>query len=677
MKRKNIISTLVCSIASLVITACTDVWEEHYQPNPELNSDQTLWDVIDKDPELTAFAEFLHVTGYDTLLKKNRYYTVWAPTNDAEFFKTHSAADAKNDKALCDEYRKELVENHIADYGHVAGGKLDEENLIKMLNGKYIHFDNASGGFTFKGIALKESNLSAKNGVLHKIDGYADFTANIWEQLAKEESLSSLYGFLFKDYKREPNWSASVQGPMEDGKPVILDTAWQVTCPWFEKYSSRYLGNLNREDSSYTMFALTNKAWNEMFDMTKDYFVYAEDYKEGDSVQEALVKELMCSNLVFSDKVNKPYANNDSQLPYDTLISNFNYGSTYEPLTFGGDEVKALYKGATSLSLSNGTLNIVDEVNYNPLKCWHDTIRVEAENLSGGYTGEENAALNEYTGAEKTYKMIDKDSLLYDYVSNGAVGVFKNEYDNPELNFKIRDVLSARYRVKVVVLPPHIIDPYDTLYVKPNKFYATLTCGSRESKTSTMDIVLGRKDSCETYQRFIFSDPTKIDTIDLVPLDGNTFLPLGVDYVEIPVCEYLEESKLNGTYQTKLNITSCLGAGDDSNMYELTYMIKYKEDKEAYIQSIRDKNAAEVAYTKAYDEWVALSESGTAEEKDIAKAEREKQKAENKLEQAKSTLEKAKAKVDEMDGEYLKYLDSTLRIDQIILVPWAPDSDNE
>lgn len=664
-------------MAAWAFTACTDVWEDHYLPNPELNSNETLWDLINNDPQLTNFVSFLEATGYDTLLQKNRSYTVWAPVNDAEFFKTHSVEGAS--RTQLNEYRKELVENHIADYSHVAGGILDEDNLIKMLNGKYIRFENTSGKFAFKGVLLKENefNKSAKNGVLHKIDGYASFTANIWEQLSKEESLDSLYNFLFKDYSRTPNWNASVQGPMDDGKPVILDTAWQITCPWFEKYSSRYLGNLNREDSSYTMFALTNRAWDEMFNVVKEYFVYAEDYVEGDSVQEALVKELMCSNLVFSDKVNKPYANNDPNVPYDTLISNFNYATTYEPLTFGGDEVKALYNGATSLSLSNGTLNIVDEVNYDPLKCWHDTIRVEAENLSGGYTGEENAVLNEYTGAEKIYKVIDKDSLLYDYVSNGAVGIFKNEYDNPELNFKLKNVLSARYRVKVVVLPPHIIDPYDTLYVKPNKFYATLTCGSRESKTSTMDIVLGRKDSCNTYQRFIFSDPTKIDTIDLVPLDGRTFLPLGVDYVEIPVCEYQEESKLNGTYQTKLNITSCLGAGDDSNMYELTYMIKYKEDKEAYVQAIRDKNAAVVAYTKAYDEWVALSESETATEKEIAAAEREKVKAEDKLEQAETALEKAKAKVDEMDGTYLKYLDSTLRIDQVILVPWTPDSDNE
>lgn len=682
MKRKNIISTLACGIAALAITACTDVWEEHYQPNSDLNSDQTLWDVIENDPELTKFAEFLHVTGYDTLLQKNRYYTVWAPTNNAEFFNTHSALPAVNDKALRDEYRKELVENHIADYSHVAGGKLGDDNLIKMLNGKYIRFENASGDFTFKGVALEEKNLPAKNGVLHKIDGYANFTANIWEQLAKEESLDSLYSFLVKDYKREVNKGASVLGPADDGVQPILDTVWTVTCPWFNS-----LGQLNREDSSYTMFALTNKAWNEMYDMTEKYFVYAEDFKDVDSIKEATVKEFMCRNLVFSDKVNKRYKNDNPKVPYDTLVSNYYYSSTYEPLTFKGDEVKALYNGSTAIELSNGILNLVDEVNYNPLKCWHDSIRVEGENLVGGYTGDENAALNEYTHATKEVARIDKDSLLYDSISNGAIGVFKNETDNPVLNFKIKNVLSARYLVKVVVLPPHLIDPYDTLYIKPNKFYATLTCGSRELSTATQDIILGRKDSCGTYQRFIFSDPTKLDTIDLVPLDADTYMPLGVKYVEIPVCEYQEESKLNGTYQTNLNITSCLGAGEQSNMYELTYMTKYKKTKNEYVSAIQASNKAQVDYLAAEEALAALlvedpetpSEDLTEEEikqkeKDIAAAEKALEKARKALEKAKKEVVELKEEIADMDKEYLKYLDSTLRIDQILLVPYDPNN---
>ena len=45
MKRKNIVlKALTCSIASLAFTACTDIWDSHYQPKPELNATETLWD---------------------------------------------------------------------------------------------------------------------------------------------------------------------------------------------------------------------------------------------------------------------------------------------------------------------------------------------------------------------------------------------------------------------------------------------------------------------------------------------------------------------------------------------------------------------------------------------------------------------------------------------------------
>lgn len=667
MKRKNIISTLACSFVALAFTACTDVWDEHYQPNPELNADETLWELIEGDKEqLSEFAAFLKATGYDTLLTKNRCYTVWAPINGAEFFKNHPIEGAT--KAQLDEYRKELIENHIADYSHVAGGKLSEDNMVKMLNGKYIRFENESGKTTFKGVPVKVPNVPAKNGVLHKIDGYATFTANIWEQLAKEESLDSLYSFLVKDYKREPNWNASVQGPVVDGQITYLDTAWSVTCPWFNS-----LGRLNREDSSYTMFALTNRAWDEMYEMTKKYFVYADDFEEGDSVQEAVVKELMCSNLVFSDKVNKKYANNDPKVPYDTLISNYNLLYTYEPLVFGGDEVKVLYEGATSLALSNGTLNIVDQVNYDPLKCWHDTIRVEGENLKGGYTGDESASLNEYANCERNVVRIDRDSALYENVSNGAVAVFKNDTDNPRLDFKISNVLSASYKIKVVVVPAHILNPYDTLYVKPNMFYATLTCGSRELKGATQDIVLGRKDSCVNYQRFIYSDPTRIDTIELVPLKkvGDVYEPTGFDYVEIPVCEYQEESRLSGTFQTKLNITSCLGAVEK---YDLRFMANYKKEKNNYVTAIMDYNKANNAKKVAEETLEALMQSEEPDEEAIAAAEEALEDALDDLEDAFDDMMDAKQEVEEMDAEYLKYLDTTLRIDQIILEPITPEN---
>ena len=66
MKRKNIVlKALTCGITALAFTACTDTWDNHYQPKTELNATETLWDLIEADPQLTQFEEFVKATGYD------------------------------------------------------------------------------------------------------------------------------------------------------------------------------------------------------------------------------------------------------------------------------------------------------------------------------------------------------------------------------------------------------------------------------------------------------------------------------------------------------------------------------------------------------------------------------------------------------------------------------------
>ena len=83
MKRRNIVlKTLTCGIAALAMTACTDTWDNHYQPKTELNATETLWDLIEADPQLTQFEEFVKATGYDELLKQNRFYTIWSHKYD-------------------------------------------------------------------------------------------------------------------------------------------------------------------------------------------------------------------------------------------------------------------------------------------------------------------------------------------------------------------------------------------------------------------------------------------------------------------------------------------------------------------------------------------------------------------------------------------------------------------
>lgn len=537
MKREYINNILACCAVSLGLSACTDVWDEHYQANKPISeqiasADDNLWELIESDPSLTEFAALLRRTRstsnkmrYDSLLMMNRSYTVWAPVNGTGFIDTTLLAQATDEELAV--YAKRIVENHIANFVHSASGirdKQDKKNyeMVEMLNLKKYDFEGPqAGAYTFAGDSLAESNIVAKNGMLHKVDGYVNFVANIWEQLAEEakatdeeKSISKFWQFLSKDFKREFYPAGSVQGPIKDGKVTWLDSAFIEECRWW-----REIGYLNREDSSYTVYALNNAAWDEMYEMTRQYFAYPADMKTlstkgslgAEEAADSVAKEFMCRNLVFSNTVNKKYFNGRS----DTLRSTKNQ-------IFEGDEARALTDASINglvgeeISLSNGTLNIVSKVNYNPFTCWHDTVRVQGESLDVktdeqdrryGFSDEHIAKMTPYP--------IHRDSVLYDKVSGHAIGIFEavsGVKKNPKFYFYFNNVLSAWYRVKIVLLPPQIVDPTDTIFVRPNKFRAVLKENNGKPAKDLGDIWT--------------SDETKIDTIVLA------------EAIRLDVCEY-------------------------------------------------------------------------------------------------------------------------------------------
>lgn len=541
MKRKYINSILVGCAVMGAFSACTDVWDEHYQANKPIAGQETanenLWELISNDDDLDEFAALLEATGYHELLQKDRSYTVWAPADGSGFIDVQVIANASPEEL--ESYKKRIVENHIANFNHVASGIRDKEDrknyeMIEMLNTKKYDFEGTKvGEYTFAGKDLLQENIVAKNGVLHKLDGYVGFAANIWEQLADEEQISELWNFLKKDYKREFNPSASVQGPVVDGQVTWLDSSFTESCRWFGE-----IGWLDREDSSYTMYALTNRAWNEMYEMAKQYFTFPVGMKtlpakgslSAEQATDSIVKNLMCRNLVFSNTVNKKFYEGKK----DTLISNYRYG--YQ--IFENEEAHALSNGLVGdpISLSNGILYIIDEVNYNPFTIWHDTLRVEGEHLSNA---DDTRIAFEYSN--KSSHTIHRDSLYHHSVSGHSIGVYNAEgANNPKFTFYLNNVLSSYYDIKLVLVHPLVINPQDSAFInKPNKFNARLYY-SVDGTTSTNIKLMG-----DTEDGIFYSNAeSMIDTITLA------------EGVYIPVCEY-EMKALSGSQpQTKLVIES-------------------------------------------------------------------------------------------------------------------------
>ncbi len=520
MKRNYINAILACSLV-VSLAACTDAWDEHYQVDPALNGGEnagkTLWELISEDEELEDFADLLRATKWDSLLMCNRSYTVWAPTDLEGVFDR----SLLNDSSMLEVYKKEIVENHIADYSHVAGGIRDKEDKknykrIEMLNGKLCDFEGAVGKeYTFAGNSLKASNIVAKNGVLHKLDKYASFSANIWEQLAKETSVKEFYSFFAKDYKTVFDKANSVEGPIVDGKVTYLYSAYKDECRWFDKYSGSYIGSLNVEDSSYTVYAPTDAVWKELCDLERGYYNYPDvtTKDEGAGVRpiqevaDSVLKEDLAESLfVFSNTVNKKFYEGGR----DTLRS-----TGYK--LFIGDDAYALEQGCEKeVTLSNGKLHIINQLNYDPYKLWFDTLRVAGISLTSGNTERgEDMALRKYQNATTKIESIERGDSLYNKVLYNSVGVFtptnnKKDVEQPIFRFYVNDILSACYKISIVLLPPHFVDPEDTVFIKPNKFTAKLEYPDGEGKMKFISL----NDEYNDGKPFI-SDSSRVDTIVL------------------------------------------------------------------------------------------------------------------------------------------------------------------
>lgn len=543
--RYGIQKVLGCGMALLMATACTDTWNDHYSVNNDMvsnqNSDKTLWDVIEGNAELEQFASLLEKVGFDTLLQKDRTYTVWAPVGQFDYTET--------DLELL---KKEFVQNHIADFRHVAAGTLKNDNTVKMLNGKSLSFTGSTGAYAFNRVGVVGQPEYAKNGVLYYIGGngsYSEFLPNIWEYFDKNPQIAKFNSYLKEFTDSTVNHTASEAGgsSINDlGQVEYVDTVWNVSNQWWNM-----VGPLHNEDSAYIVIAPTDAAWDKMYEKVTPYLrqdpmqLAIETTDDPDSLLDLKVKEYMCRHLVFSKKVNP-----DAE-KYDSLVSN--YQNYFDPVVFRGAEYEALFANQVGapVELSNGTVHIVDQLNYLPTTTFLDTIKVEGENtnLCMQFRDQEAGGNTSILYAAQTVK---RDSVYYSSMSNGSYMLAEQiKPSTVALTYTLPNAYAAKYRVKVVMVPATIQNwqnkgykpaPITMKFASPNGKGGVVEVSSKEYK----------------YTDYKYNDPElgydaqRLDTITFVDKNGN-------DFVVLPYSEY----GLNvDNCKTTLTITATQGRND-------------------------------------------------------------------------------------------------------------------
>ena len=500
---------ILCSLLfSVAQTACSD-WDDHYDADSSLLSSQqqTLWQNISSNSQLSQFASLLKKAGYDEVLGATQTFTVWAPT-DGSF--DYDVVNALNSTRL----EKEFVENHIARNNYPASGSLSER--VFTLNEKLMLFDG-NGRYTMQDVAVGQPNLASSNGTIHTLNGKIPFRANIYESLNTNDfPLDSISNFFHSYDVKKLNEEKSVQGPMLNGEITYLDSVFDEHNDLF----TRFLAYINREDSNYTMIVPTNEAWQKARQAMDSYFQYQPSfefmentstgtdqkkvkisisdvgYLRDSVISQLLLQDLFYNNNIYDNKKLKTLQTGQT-LQADSL-----YG-TYLTKIYS-DDARRLFEGAQRVDKSNGAIWVTDSLRMRSWTSWNPEIIVQGEN---------SLMLSNLVNAADASQRVFVTSGTQNPEVEGKVS--RNAYyeiqpvsqsTNPGAVYYLPNVRSATYSIYIVMVPANIVSA--NRETKPNKFNVTMGYADATGKNQDRD-----KSWCAESN--YVTDSARVDTVFL------------------------------------------------------------------------------------------------------------------------------------------------------------------
>lgn len=524
---------------ALCCASCSDTWDDHYSEASNGIINTTLWEAISSNAELTNFAKVIKGCGYDATLDGSQTFTVFAPTNACL---TEEQADslvnrfneekASGVKAAENSVIRQFVMNHIALYKKSIAESTVSDSLT-MMNGKYQTLTATSVG----GNLFESKNVLYNNGILNTIDGKMAYEPNIFEYMAQDNELDSIYNFLKSYNMYKFNADASVPGSIIDGKTQYLDSVMVSTNALFSLY-----GYINSEDSTYWMLAPTNSEWKRMVEEYTPYFTYDVTVDKYDSLQYAHTRQAIIMASIFSRTNNKDAAFRDSaistsanpELYYQYYPEEKRYNRFYKPFDAGG-----IFEGTQEVALSNGHLLKASDFRISPFETFLQESVVKADYSS--YLDTLSNAIDPMTvrtvlANNPFYNKLTENKFVE--IQPEAVGA------QPSVTFLIPNVLSnVPYDIYAVFVPALA---YDTLATEeqrlPVKFRAQV----------------GYQQNGSTKWERNSSFTTKPDVIDTIKIKNNyqfKTTAYGLDKYQAKVKLYTDvTSSQTSQYQTTMRI---------------------------------------------------------------------------------------------------------------------------
>ena len=480
----------------LGFTACTD---DHFDIQPStVSGSNTIWQNVEANADLDSVAMILRrckvmksqtdksaKQTYAELLATSQQLTAWLPKNGTFNAKQYldeldsvAVLRAKDEMAgTRAEYdvANRFARNHIARFNYESNMG---EQRIALMNSKIVNYNAGEG--TFNGVKLDaaNANILSSNGMLHVLDGESQFAYNIFERLQVDSRFAKIYGDIDKYNVYTFSSSSSTQGSMNhNGSMEYVDSVWTRTNSLMTDARLTYLTD---EDSLYVSVIPTDAAYEAARQKIHGLFKYAKNYNYAwdaskrdwtnkgtnalkfntDSLTTYNVTSGILSASSFSVGYNSegPVTTSNPQAFLNHVLTADSLNSSADLVIYNKDKgnVNPIFDGQTAddaIKASNGYIFAVDNYNYDPSYSFIQKMNINGHNTSQvtGSTSEQAQYVtlnNENQNAEVNVDALGVDNFYYYFPVSG----------NSQLNidFKLNNVLSTKYKISIVLLPNRV-----------------------------------------------------------------------------------------------------------------------------------------------------------------------------------------------------------------------------
>jgi len=393
---------ITASLILLFSSGCKK-WEDHITIT-DPNITKTVFQQISENPDLSKFTQYVISTGYDKVLNSSKTYTVFAPTNTAM---ATVGVDITGDTAKLNKFISNHIANQVYNTLNISG-----TIRVKMLNGKYLNMF----GKTMEDANITKADILASNGVVQILDKALPYLPNIWEALLTNTTIPAKQkAYLLSLYTNVFDATNAVQTGVNPvtGVPIYQAGTDSVATNqfWLNVH------DLRNESNQYTLFVLSDAAWDAEITKLKPYFATSTVDSTTKLCSWEVVKDLAVAGVYTP-----------SGTTADSIFSKFNTKMPIEKASI-----------AQTIKTSNGTIYIMNKVD-NLIKYKIKPFYVEAENYR--YTSIDRRG-NTYF-RDRFNPITNKDFTDVLVTGHGVSGYF--------MNYQIKNVSSVKYRAYWVAL---------------------------------------------------------------------------------------------------------------------------------------------------------------------------------------------------------------------------------